>query len=357
MTQTATLDRLRQTQPAEAAMPVVTMGFDSLQSFELMQRAARLLSSSTLVPPQYRAVTVKTDWNGVETSRIENPNALANAVVALNMATRMKADPLMVMQNLYIIEGRPSWSSQWIIAAINGCGRFSPLRFEIKTEGKKTVEYTTTTWVDRQRQTNIHKVEIDNKVCIAWAIEKETGARIESPPVSIEMAVKEGWYGKTGSKWQTMDEVMLRYRTAAFFGKLYAPELLMGLQTAEEVQDIIEARPDGSGAYTTDLDSLREQARPVEPEPVVEPVAVVEEPAAEPAPPPKATPAKSAAPQSSPPPTLAEVLALVEKGDFLFARDLARGLGDTARADVEKAIADAMAKRSTKPRQPDLADQ
>lgn len=51
------------------------------------------------------------------------------------------------------------------------------------------------------------------------------------------MAVKEGWYTKNGSKWQTMPEMMLRYRAASFFGKLYAPELLMSIQTAEEVQD------------------------------------------------------------------------------------------------------------------------
>ncbi|MFP3740999.1 hypothetical protein SB860_39835, partial [Burkholderia sp. SIMBA_019] len=81
---------------------------------------ANLLASSTLVPAAYRKVIEKLDkYGNVKESR-ENPNALANAVVALNMAQRMGADPLMVMQNLYIVEGRPSWSSQWIIAAING---------------------------------------------------------------------------------------------------------------------------------------------------------------------------------------------------------------------------------------------
>ena len=63
----------------------------------------------------------------------------------------------------------------------------------------------------------------------------------------MEMAVKEGWYGKAGSKWQTMEEVMLRYRTASFFGKLYAPELLMGMQSVEEAQDTtFSLQPDGT---------------------------------------------------------------------------------------------------------------
>lgn len=263
MSATATLEQMRAPAVREAApAPVVTMGFGSLQSFELMQRAANLLASSTLVPAAYRKVIEKLDkYGNVKESR-ENPNALANAVVALNMAQRMGADPLMVMQNLYIVEGRPSWSSQWIIAAINGSGRFSPLRFDIKVLGKKNVERTETVWEGGNRTSVTKKVDILDKVCIAWAIEKETGERLESPAVSIEMAVKEGWYTKNGSKWQTMDEVMLRYRTASFFGKLYAPELLMGLQTVEEAQDIIDLNPDGSySVASASVNELRGAAR------------------------------------------------------------------------------------------------
>ena len=252
MTQTATIQNLRAA--PEAQMPIVAPGFGSLQGFELMQRAARLLSSSTLVPVAYRQTIEKLDrYGNVKESR-ENPNALANAVVALNMAQRMGADPLMVMQNLYIVEGRPSWSSQWIIAAINGCGRFSPLRFRIESRGEREIDYKSTYWDNNQRHTKVEKVKINDKVCVAWAIEKETGEVIESPAVSIEMAVLEGWYTKNGSKWQTMDEVMLRYRTASFFGKLYAPELLMGLQTVEEAQDIIEASTGPDGTISVNVD-------------------------------------------------------------------------------------------------------
>ncbi|WP_260849041.1 hypothetical protein [Burkholderia thailandensis] len=178
----------------------------------------------------------------------------------------MGADPLMVMQNLYIVEGRPSWSSQWIIAAVNGCGRFSPLRFDIKVLGDKTVERVETVWENGNRSTVTKRVPIVDKVCVAWAIEKETGERIDSPAVSIEMAVKEGWYTKNGSKWQTMDEVMLRYRTASFFGKLYAPELLMGLTSVEEVADIVDVHEDGSYSVNrSTLDELRAgRAQPAE---------------------------------------------------------------------------------------------
>ncbi|PTQ75419.1 hypothetical protein C8R26_12411 [Nitrosomonas oligotropha] len=256
---TQQLAELKNPQPIEAKLPAIAPGFGSLQSFELMQRAARLLSSSTLVPVAYRSTIEKLDRYGKVKERIENPHAVANCVIAMNMAQRMKADELMVMQNLYIVEGRPSWSSQWIIAAINGCGRFSPLRFEINKLGEKEVERTETYWESDERKTRTQKIKVHDMVCIAWATEKGTGERIDSPAVSIEMAVKEGWYSKNGSKWQTMPEVMLRYRTASFFGKLYAPELLMGLQTVEELQDarVIDASPDGTGGFSVDIDSLK----------------------------------------------------------------------------------------------------
>lgn len=250
--------------PREQSVAVVNPGFGSLQSYELALRQAKLLSASTLVPAQYQQIVEKRG------NFTENPNAIPNCVIAMNMAQRMGADPLMVMQNLYIVEGRPSWSSQWIIAAINGCGRFSPLRFDLKNLGSKEVEYTVTEWVNNKRENKKLKATVENLECVAWAIEKDTGEKITSPVVSVEMAVREGWYGKNGSKWKTMPEVMLRYRTASFFGKLYAPELLMGLQSVEEIHDVIEARPDGSGGYTVDLESLKPEATKPTPSPATE---------------------------------------------------------------------------------------
>lgn len=243
--------------PRTADFPVA-MGFGNNQSFELMQRAAKLLANSTLVPASYRVVNE--DRRGNVT---ENPAGLPNCVVALNMAQRMGADPLMVMQNLYIVEGRPAWSSQFIIAAINNCGRYSPLRFEMsELEPEREIEYTEYEWQDQpngraKKVAVTRKIKIRNRTCTAWAVERETGQRLESPVISIEMAVREGWYGKNGSKWQTMPDVMLRYRAASFFGKLYAPELLMGLQTAEEVGDIIDVTPEPIVRQPVDVGTLR----------------------------------------------------------------------------------------------------
>lgn len=230
-----------------AATPDVVLGFGNAAGFAMLQRAASLLANSTLVPEAYRK-WIK-DKDNKYGPLVENEAAISNCVIALNMAQRLEADPIMIMQNLYVVEGRPSWSSQFIIAALNTTGRFSPLRFQISEPVKKTVQVTTVDWVNKQKQVKKENIEIQDRTCIAWAIEKETGERLESPPISIEMAAKEGWLTKKGSKWQTMPDLMLRYRAATLFGRLYAPEKLMGLQTEEENRDVYELEP-ANGGYS-----------------------------------------------------------------------------------------------------------
>ncbi|WP_334069838.1 recombinase RecT [Acinetobacter colistiniresistens] len=230
------------------------VGLLNLEAFELSQRVAKMLSSSTLVPEQYRAVTkIKAgkDSNGNWQYRDEsNPSGLSNCVIALNIANRLNADALMVMQNLYIIEGRPAWSSQFIMAAINSCGRFSSLRFELKDLGEKEVEYQETQWNNGRKNIVTKKVKINDMSCFAWVEEKGSvdldgkPVILKSSVITVEMAVKEGWYQKNGSKWQTMPEQMLRYRAASFFGRVYAPELLMGLKSEEEERDLIDITPE-----------------------------------------------------------------------------------------------------------------
>ena len=183
-------------QNAEKQGTDIVPGFSSLKSFELAQRAAALLAKSSLVPKEYQ-------------------NNLPNCVIALNMASRMGADPLMVMQNLYIVHGRPGWSSQFLISTFNTSGRFSALRYE---------------WVGEEGK--------DSWGCRAWAIEKATEEKLTGSTVTIDLAKKEGWYQKNGSKWQTMPQQMLMYRAASWFIRAYAPELAMGMHTEEEIIDV-----------------------------------------------------------------------------------------------------------------------
>ena len=222
----------------------VTMGFSTLQGFEFMQRTAKMFTVSTMVPTSYQAMTTKGFGDRAVTE--PNPAAISNCMIALDMSQRMNANPLLIMQNLHIIEGRPSWSSQFIIAAINNCGKFSPLRFDLQWLDEMDASYSTFEWVDRKKVEKKHTIRIKNARCVAWAIEKATGERLESAPVTMEMAVAEGWFGKNGSKWKSMPDLMMRYRSAAFFGRIYAPELLMGLPAAEELHDVFSVDQDGS---------------------------------------------------------------------------------------------------------------
>lgn len=255
---------LAQLQTSAVAKPVNAepMSFLTSGGFDQLLRVANMLSSSTMVPVAYRKIKEIKEFGQV-TGWEDNPAALANCAVALNMAQRMNADPLMIMQNLHIIEGRPSWSTPFIIASINNCGRYNSLDYELSKAGDPVVvEYTVTEWKKAQGATKktpheiTKQITVRHQTCKAHTTEKSTGKRLESPLISIQMAIDEGWLTKKGSKWQTMPELMLRYRCASFFGRLYAPELLMGLPSAEEAEDITAVQqPDGT--YAVNVDDLR----------------------------------------------------------------------------------------------------
>ena len=210
----ATNSQQLQQRPARDQSPFA-MSFFNLQGFELMQRIAKAFSTADLVPKQYQG-------------------NLPNCMIALDMAQRMGANPLMVMQNLYVVHGTPGWSAKFLIATVNTCGRFSSLRYE---------------WQGKPGEKNYG--------CRAWALEKDTGERLDGIWVTWEMVNAEGWSSKSGSKWKTMPDQMFIYRAAAFWQRAYAPDLGMGLQTAEELHDVIDARRDDAGNFSVDLDELR----------------------------------------------------------------------------------------------------
>jgi hypothetical protein len=207
---TDVLDPTTTTELATRQDAAVMPGFNSQSGWELANRIGKAFAASSLVPQQYQG-------------------NVANCIVALEMANRMGASPLMVMQNLYIVHGNPGWSSKFLIACFNQCGRFSALRYE---------------WTP------------DRKGCRAWAIEKATGERIEGPEVTVSMAAAEGWSTKSGSKWKTMPELMLMYRSAAFLIRTYAPEISMGLRTDDEIIDMEPAEVVPRQARASEISQL-----------------------------------------------------------------------------------------------------
>ena len=206
------------------------------QAFALLQRQATLLANSTLVPKDFQG-------------------NIANCSIGLEIANRLRASAFMVIQNIDIIHGRPSFRATFLIAMVNASGRFTPLQFRM--EGDKA-----------------------NRSCVAHCKDAVTGEIIEGPEVSMAMAKAEGWSTKNGSKWITMPELMLRYRAAAFFARLYAPDITLGMQTAEELRDVeIDVTPPKrTAARATPLNPFPKrpaieapkESPAVEPEPVKE---------------------------------------------------------------------------------------
>jgi len=182
---------------------ILRIGFDTAGGFDQLQRVSKPFNLSKLVPTAF-----------------QGPDNFSDCLIAVEMATRMGASPLMVMQNLYIVHGKPSWSSQFLIATFNSCGRFGPIKYrQVGEPGTDSYGYQATSY------------------------ETKTGDILEGPPVTIGMAKKENWYSKNGSKWLTMPELMLRYRAATFLVRVTAPEIGMGLSTTEELYDIGEVAP------------------------------------------------------------------------------------------------------------------
>lgn len=200
----------------------------TVKQFEVMQRMAKMYTESSIVPEAYK-------------------NNIGNCVIALDMAMRMNLNPLMVMQNLNTVKGNPSWASKFLIATINMSGKYTSLRYKKRILGKVgKIKYNDTVYDATLRRNTIVEKEfdgtkIDNIECIAYATEVSTGEVLESDPVTIETAIKEGWYTKSGSKWQTMPLLMLTYRAAAWWQRAYCPEISMGFMTKEEVDDIQDA--------------------------------------------------------------------------------------------------------------------
>lgn len=212
--------------------------FTSVSGFELVQRMARGLMTATLIPKRYQ-------------------ESIGDTMIAINMAQRLGCDPLMVMQNLYVVHQTPAWSGQFVIAAINQSGMFKgPLRF----------------------------VEVGKRDDMTWGFYAEATSKdghvIKGPTVTLQLAKNEGWIAKN-PKWVNMPEMMLRYRAGSWFGRTECPELLMGFQSAEEVNDTIDIDPETGeivndpyqkAPKATSIDNLKKatKARPdtvVNPEP------------------------------------------------------------------------------------------
>lgn len=167
--------------------------WENKDSFNQLLRAAQMLSQTSIIPQSYQG----------------KPQ---DCFVAIEMANRMGVSPMVVMQNMYVVKGKPSWAGQACTMLINSCGKFKDVKHIYTGEKGKP-----------------------NRGCYVTATRISDGSQVDGVEVTLQMAQAEGW--TSNSKWKNMPELMLAYRASAFFARVYCPEAMMGVQTAEEIYD------------------------------------------------------------------------------------------------------------------------
>lgn len=177
----------------QAAQLTTNSVWENKDSFNQLLRVANMLSQTSIIPQSYQ-------------------NKPQDCFVAIEMANRMGVSPMVVMQNMYVVKGKPSWAGQACTMLINSCGKFKDVKHIYTGEKGKP-----------------------NRGCYVTATRISDGSQVDGIEVTMQMAQSEGW--TSNSKWRNMPELMLAYRASAFFARVYCPEAMMGVQTAEEVYD------------------------------------------------------------------------------------------------------------------------
>ncbi len=169
------------------------MLFDTAR-FNQSWRIAKAFADSKMVPAHFQGNT-------------------AGVFVVLHMATRMELDPFMVLQNMYMVHGKPGMETKLALALVNTRGPFAnPIAWEFDNEENP-------------------------KKCTAYGFLKTTGEK-RYYTLEWDTVVKEKWLDKDGSKWKTLPKLMFMYRSAIFLIRTVCPEVILGLSTFDELQDI-----------------------------------------------------------------------------------------------------------------------
>jgi hypothetical protein len=190
------------TKPVRALIPVqdeseASALLDSAR-FDHLWRVAQMFSKSSMVPDHYK----------------ENPQ---NCMIAIATAIRLGVDPFMFLQKIYVVSGKPGLEGQLVIALLNTRGRIKG-GIKFKFIGEKGT---------------------DSYGCIAWGVDADTGETLEGPEITLAMAAAEGW--TKNAKWKNLPQLMLMYRSGAWFARTHRPEVLLGFSVIDELEDVAAA--------------------------------------------------------------------------------------------------------------------
>lgn len=228
---------------ATQANKPISFNLLDVEQFNHVQRICKMYANSDALPEMYRV-----------SDKVPEAKAIANCMIALEIASRIGTSMQAVCQNMDIIYGRPAWRSTFLISTVNTCGEFQKLKYKFGVDGKLgVVEYYETVWepnpnggkdLKKKYKRTFDGTDVDNKTCYAYTWEKGVEQTQEnmlfSETISLRMAIDKGWFFKDGSSWPSMPQQMLMYRAAAFWTRVHAPELSNGMRTVDEEHDIMD---------------------------------------------------------------------------------------------------------------------
>lgn len=191
-------------------------------AFQLEMRQAKSLAASPFLP---EAIGAYKDGNG--NNRTNHEGRIAAAWGVLRYARLLGVDPYVVAQQIYVVHGRVSFSTSFLVGLLNARGNL-----------RKHVDWTTT--------------GTGNDLSVTCSATGQD--EIER---TVTMTIREantwGWTGKNSAAWKADPALMLAYRTASKLIRLYFSDAVFGFLSQEEAVDmateveIVQATPATKG--------------------------------------------------------------------------------------------------------------
>ncbi len=175
---------------SENTNAIVARGFMNPVSVKEGMELAAWIAKSDLAPRDYK----------------DKPQ---NVLIAMQMGLEVGLSPMQSIQNIAVINGRPSIWGDSMLALCQNHRDFES--------------------IDENQSTN------DKGVCIV----KRRGMEAQRREFTVDDAKKAGLWGKQGP-WQTSPTRMLKLRARAFALRDTFADALRGLQSAEEQRDVVE---------------------------------------------------------------------------------------------------------------------
>ncbi len=183
-------DELKGDAMSENTNAIVTRGFMNPASVKEGMELAAWIAKSDLAPRDYK----------------DKPQ---NVLIAMQMGLEVGLSPMQSIQNIAVINGRPSIWGDSMLALCQNHRDFES--------------------IDENQSTN------EKGVCIV----KRRGMEPQTRTFTVDDAKKAGLWGKQGP-WQTAPTRMLKLRARAFALRDTFADALRGLQSAEEQRDVVE---------------------------------------------------------------------------------------------------------------------